>query len=230
MPGPARFVLVGALAVGLLAGCSGGETTQALDPEVVNLQPGAPGEPNAVLSEIPVDDEVFPTSPFSDADVAFMRDMQVHHEQALAMTALVGERTEREDLRLFVRRMEISQTAEIELLDRLLAEHESAVIGGDDHADGHADDHADGHADMPGMLSPDEMAALEAASGDDFVRRFLVAMTRHHEGALIMVADLLETDGAASDPRLAQFAQHVDSDQKIEIERMARMYAELSPA
>lgn len=229
---PARPAVVCAplLAVAvLLSGCSSSEETVALDPDVVNIQAGAPGEPNVVLTEVPVDDEVFPGSPYSDADVDFILDMLAHHEQALAMTALVESRTDREDLRLFVQRMDISQTAELEQLERMIEIHDQAVRSADgDHEDheGHGGD----HTGMPGMLTDDELAELEAATGDDFVRLFLVGMSRHHEGALAMVEELLSTEGAAADPRLYEFAQHVDSDQRIEIDRMARMYAELPEA
>lgn len=229
MPGPVRSVLVVAVAGALLlAGCTSSDSAQALDPDVVHLQPGEPGEPNQVMTEASPE-EVFPASAFSDADVAFMRDMQVHHEQALVMTGMVEDRTDREDLRLFVQRMETSQAAELEQLERLLAEHAQAVRrsgGGHDGGHGAGGD----HGDMPGMLSEQELAELEAADGDDFVRLFLVAMSRHHEGALAMVGELLADDRAAADPRLSQFAEHVDSDQRIEIDRMARMYAELPPA
>ena len=214
----------------LLTGCSSSGSTQALDPDVVHLQAGAPGEPNVVLTE-PPQEQLQLGSPFTEADVAFMRDMQVHHEQALQMTALVEARTEREDLRLFVQRMDISQTGELEQLDRLLAEHEQALERtGEAHDGGHSGHSGDGdHSDMPGMLSEARLAALEAASGDDFVRLFLQAMTEHHDGALAMVAEVLATEGALADQRLYQFAQHVDSDQRIELDRMARMWETLPP-
>ncbi len=233
MPGPARSVLVGVVAGAvLLVGCTTSEPAQALDPEVVNLQPGEPGEPNEVLTEAPPE-EVFLESTFNDADVAFMRDMQVHHQQALTMTAMVTDRTEHEDLRLFVQRMEVSQEGELEQLERMLAEHEEAVRrsgGGEHDGDEHGGHSADeDHSDMPGMLSDEQLAELEAADGDDFVRLLLVGMSRHHEGALAMVRELFAHEDAAVDPRLFEFAEHVDSDQRIEIDRMARMYAELPP-
>jgi uncharacterized protein (DUF305 family) len=222
---------VACLAVAVLvSGCSSSGSSRALDPDVTHLQAGAPGEPNVVLTEAPAE-ELELGSPFVEADVAFMRDMQVHHEQALAMTAMVEERTQREDLRLFVQRMDISQTGELEQLERLLAEHEQAVERTGGAHDGHSGHSGDGdHSDMPGMLTDAELAALEAASGDDFVRLFLQAMTKHHDGALAMVAEVLATEGALADQRLFQFAQHVDSDQRIELDRMARMWEALPPA
>ena len=222
---------VACLAVAVLvSGCSSSGSSRALDPDVVHLRAGAPGQPNVVLTAAP-EEELQLGSPFSEADVAFMRDMQVHHQQALAMTAMVEERTEREDLRLFVQRMDISQTGELEQLERLLAEHEQAVERTGEQHSAHSGHTGDGdHSDMPGMLSDAELAALEAATGDDFVRLFLQAMTKHHDGALTMVAEVLSTEGALADQRLYQFAQHVDSDQRIEIDRMARMWEQLPPA
>jgi uncharacterized protein (DUF305 family) len=78
-------------------------------------------------------------------------------------------------------------------------------------------------APMPGMLTPAEMAALERATGPEFDRLFLTGMTRHHEGALAMVRDLLGSPGAAQDPVIFDFITHVDADQRMEIARMRRM-------
>lgn len=217
-----------ALLSGALAGCSSSEP-QALDPQVRNLQPGLPGEPNEVLTE--VEDPIAIGSSFTEADAAFMADMQVHHQQALTMTALVPSRAQREDLELFTRRMDISQEGELAQLEAMLADHEAALERiGESHGGGHSGHTGDGdHSDMPGMLSDAEMAALETAEGEDFVRLFLAAMTKHHVGALSMVEELFSVEGTAADPRLYAFASHVESDQRIEIERMARMMAELPP-
>jgi uncharacterized protein (DUF305 family) len=146
------------------------------------------------------------------ADVRFMQDMMVHHAQAVAMTALVAERTDRRDIVMLAERIAVSQEDELAQMRRWL------------DARGAHGDHAHGdHAGMPGMLSPAEMAALEAARGAAFDRLFLESMIRHHEGALVMVEQLFATDGAGQEPELFQFASHVDGDQRIEIARMRRM-------
>jgi len=233
-PAAARAVGLALIAAVALVGCSS-SSPQALDPEVRYLQPGLPGEPNTVLTQAPAP-EVVIGSAFTDVDASFMQDMQVHHRQALAMTAMVGERTDHEDLKLFVRRMDISQQGELEQLDTMLGEHEAAVkrLGGAGHGGSHSDGTHGGmssmdHSDMPGMLTEAELAELEAARGDEFVRLFLLGMSKHHGGALQMVDELLSDETAGADPRLFQFAQHVDSDQRIEIDRMARMWDELPP-
>jgi uncharacterized protein (DUF305 family) len=150
------------------------------------------------------------------ADVAFMQGMIAHHLQALAMTALVPSRTQTEAIHLLAERIEVSQTDEIAQMSRWLEGHGGAAPGGE-HAH-----HAPGAA-MPGMLSEQEMAELAAATGPAFDRRFLELMIRHHEGALTMVGTLLRTPGAGQDVDVYRIASEVDSDQRIEIERMQRM-------
>lgn len=209
-----------------LTGCtSTSDSTAALDPDVRHLQAGAPGEPNTVVTEAP--DDVRLGSRFTAADAAFLEGMRAHHEQALEMTALVPERAGREDLRLFAERMRISQEGEVELIDGWLEEHEAALERTGEAHRAH-DEHED-HDGMPGMLTQAELDAMAAASGERFVQLFLIGMTEHHQGALEMVGDLLATEGAAADPRLYQFASDVDSDQRIELDRMRRIAQTVTP-
>jgi uncharacterized protein (DUF305 family) len=84
-----------------------------------------------------------------------------------------------------------------------------------------------GHALMPGMLTPEEMNRLAATSGAAFDQLFLESMIRHHEGALVMVKDLLSRDGAAQGSDIFGFASDIDADQRMEIARMRGMLAAL---
>lgn len=83
---------------------------------------------------------------------------------------------------------------------------------------------------MPGMLSPAQMAELEAARGAEFDRLFVTLMIQHHQGALTMVDTLLKTPGAAKDSFVFRVAADVHADQTAEIERMARLLLTLPPA
>ena len=74
------------------------------------------------------------------------------------------------------------------------------------------------------MLDQDELAALGAARGPAFDRRFLRAMRRHHRGALQMVADLRGTDGGL-EVEIDAFARHVVADQGIELGRIRELLA-----
>lgn len=179
--------------------------------------------------------------PYSAADVRFMQGMIAHHAQALDMTALLPSRTTRENMRLLAQRIEVSQKDEIALMQRWLAvRHERVPTLDELHAhydtSGHqmampgmsmSDMHM-GNMLMPGMLTPEQLAELAKTKGADFDRLFLQDMIRHHEGALVMVRDLLATNGAAQEPEIFQFASDIDADQRAEIMRM-RALLDASP-
>ena len=182
------------------------------------VQPGPPGDSTRAIgaTEAVALSRIRPTA----SDVRFMQGMIGHHAQALEMTALVTSRTNREDMRLLARRIELSQADEIALMQRWLAAQ------GETTPDLHAH-HADGAALMPGMLTPEEMSRLEAVKGTDFDRLFLEFMIRHHDGALVMVKELFSIDGAGEEPEIFAFASDVDTDQRIEIDRMSAMLLEI---
>lgn len=92
------------------------------------------------------------------------------------------------------------------------------------HAEGAAEAHP-GH--MPGMLTADQMAALEAAHGEEWDRLFLRYMIQHHEGALTMVEELFATYGAAQEDAVFKLASDIGADQSSEITRMRAMLAEM---
>ena len=113
-------------------------------------------------------------------------------------------------------RIELSQVDEIKMMQRWLADRGQQVPTGREH-------HTHGVALMPGMLTPDDMARLEAAKGVEFDRLFLEYMIRHHEGALTMVKDLFASPGAAQESEVFAFASDVEADQTAEIDRMGAM-------
>lgn len=147
----------------------------------------------------------------TEADVRFVQGMIVHHAQALEMTRLVPDRTESESLRRLAGRIEVSQKDEIAIMERWLQRRGETVTAGDHHG-----------SLMPGMLTGEELARLAAATADEFDRLFLELMIRHHEGALVMVADLFSS-GGGQEAEIFQLASHVDADQRAEIARMRGM-------
>ena len=76
-------------------------------------------------------------------------------------------------------------------------------------------------------LSPEEMQRLAAARGAEFDRLFLEGMIKHHGGALTMVKDLLDTPGAAQESEVFAFVSDVEADQRMEIDRMGAMLANM---
>ena len=180
------------------------------------IQPGAPGQDSRVISTNQAVD--LSRVQFTPADVTFMQGMIGHHSQALEMTALLPSRTEREGMKLLAQRIEVSQADEIKMMQEWLKARGQEVPGPHAH-------HGHG-AMMPGMLSPEQMARLTAAKGNEFDRLFLEYMIQHHAGALTMVKDLLATPGAGQEADIFAFASDVDADQRMEIERMGAMLKE----
>ena len=212
-----RRTLLAVLTLVAITGCSSDEE-EPDTPPVVQL--GPPGETGTPLTEEEIA-ELEETS-YTDADVAFVQNMMPHHEQALVMTDLVADRTGRDDLPQLAERMDVSQRDEIALMERWLEDRGEEVT---DASAGH--DHGDGEL-MPGMLTEDDLARLEAASGRAFDELFLQYMIRHHEGARVMVAELLSGGEGGQESDVFQLAQHIDSDQSIEIARMKSLLAEIA--
>jgi uncharacterized protein (DUF305 family) len=214
-----------------LAAIAAAAAPAAAQQEQRTVRPGAPGAPSQALTPAQAA-EGQPV--YTEADVRFMQGMIPHHAQALEMTALVEGRTERTDIQLLARRIERAQTDEIAMMRHWLEERGERVP--DEHAQhsrrgqhgaeahqGHPSAPAAAHAGMPGMLTPEAMARLAAVSGAEFDRLFLEAMIRHHEGALVMVAELFASEGGGQEGEMFQIASHIDGDQRIEIARMYRI-------
>jgi uncharacterized protein (DUF305 family) len=177
------------------------------------IQPGAPGEANRVLTaDAATDLSKVQATP---ADVKFMQGMIGHHAQAIEMTALIDARTSREEMKLLGQRIAVSQADEMDMMRAWLRARWQDIPS--EHA------HHTEEGMMPGMLSPEQMAELTAATGDAFDKLFLRYMIQHHEGALSMVDDLFKTPGAGQEGDIKAFAADVDSDQRMEIDRMRAM-------
>ena len=82
---------------------------------------------------------------------------------------------------------------------------------------------------MPGMLTPEQMDALNKARGAEFDRLFLSGMIQHHEGALTMVKELFSAAGTAQDAEIFDFVTDVDNGQRAEIKIMQGMLEKMTP-
>ena len=204
----------------LAAACGGGDKKSAAPPanEAVSIvRPGAPGKPSQRLTREQAK-EIDTAKPIAQ-DVEFMRGMIHHHRQALLMTGWAPERARSRDVRLMAQRMASVQEGEIEIGERWLDAR--GFDAGHDH-DGSS-------SSMPGMLTPAQLDRLEAADGDTFDRLFLRYMTRHHQGAITMVRELID-EGGGLETEVNVFARGIESDQEIEIQRMQQVLATLKSA
>ncbi|WP_291845553.1 DUF305 domain-containing protein [Maricaulis sp.] len=219
-----------------LAACLSAAAALAADPPI--FQPGAPGSPSRALS--PEQSVGLAGSGYSTADVAFMQHMIVHHGQAVEMGALIAGRTDNRDIALMGDRIARSQASEIDMMQAWLVRRgrstqmQHPVDEGQDRPpapSGHAMAHHGSHQAlsdvplMPGMLSPAQMGALAASSGDGFDRLYLTGMIHHHQGAIDMVDRLLADPGNGEDPQLSEFLSSIIADQSAEIARMRGILA-----
>ncbi|MYA36395.1 MAG: DUF305 domain-containing protein [Gammaproteobacteria bacterium] len=188
--------------------------------QVPIIQPGLPGQPSRQISAEEASD--LAGLQFSEADVRFMQGMISHHRQAMEMSVLVDDRSNREAVEALAERISLSQEDEISMMAGWLEDRGFEAPAADAH-------HDPDYMLMPGMLSPEEMEQLEAAEGFEFDSLFLNFMIDHHEGALVMVENLLDQPGSAQDSELYRFTTDVTSDQTSEIERMITMLSGFSP-
>lgn len=142
------------------------------------------------------------------ADAMFAQMMIPHHEQAVEMAALVEGRASSPFITQIARQISDAQQPEIELMSSWLEEWGVPVMSGMDAMDAHG-----GHG-MAGMLTAEQLAALEAATGDEFDRLFAEGMIEHHRGAVAMAQDVLDQ---GSDPRVAELGREIIATQEAEI-------------
>ncbi|WP_311316384.1 DUF305 domain-containing protein [Rathayibacter sp. PhB152] len=112
---------------------------------------------------------------FNDQDVTFAQMMKPHHEQAVEMADMIlakdGISTEVTDLATQIKEAQGPEIAQLEEWLTVWGAEES--MSGMDHS-------------MDGMMSDEDMSALEGATGAEAEKLFLEQMMMHHEGAVEM--------------------------------------------
>ncbi|MEU4600752.1 DUF305 domain-containing protein [Nocardia sp. NPDC023988] len=147
---------------------------------------------------------------FDDADVTFLQMMYPHHAQAVEMSKMVPSRTQNQQLIALAAQIEQAQAPEMRQITDLLTSFGKPAPS----AEGHG-----GHG-MPGMMTEEQMSALEAANGAEFDRQWLQMMIEHHQGAVAM-AQTEQAEG--TNPEAKQLATKIVADQEGEIATMRGM-------
>jgi len=173
----------------------------------------------------------------NDADVAYVQMMIPHHEQAVEMAELVPSRSGNPDVVALAAQIEQAQAPEIEQMEGWLKAwgvpepseapepgNGETTAGGMDH--GHMD-HGSPMTSMPGMpgmaggghgmMTAEQMQALENAKGADFDRMWLEMMIEHHQGAVASSEQILNS---GESEQVQQLAQQIVSSQQAEIAQM----------
>jgi uncharacterized protein (DUF305 family) len=155
-----------------------------------------------------------------------MTGMIPHHAQAVLIAGWAQSHGARPELRVLCERMVVAQRDEIEFMRNWLRDRGEAVPAADATHHRMKMNGVEHDMLMPGMLTPEQLAALDKARGPEWDRLFLTFMIGHHEGAIAMVDELFKSYGALQDEDIYTLASDIHADQTIEIERMRLMLSQ----
>ena len=158
------------------------------------------------------------TEDFNTADVMFAQMMVPHHVQAVEMSDVILTK-DGIDPRVITLAQEIkaAQQPEIDALNGMLETWGMPAAPMDSMDMGHG-------GQMDGMMTEEDMAALDATTGTEASRLFLEQMIVHHEGAIEM-AQMEVASGI--NPDAVAMAQTIIDAQNVEIETMREILQSL---
>lgn len=184
----------------VLAGCAGTSDSGSM-----------PGMDHGSSSSTPSSSAV--AADFNDADVMFAQMMIPHHQQAVEMSDMLLAKDGIDDqVVTLAEQIKAAQEPEITQLESWLD------AWGADAGSTESMDHGGG------MMTDDDMQALEDATGVEASRLFLEQMTMHHEGAIEMAQDEVD-NGQNADA--VEMAQTIIDTQTSEIATMKEILASL---
>ncbi len=144
-------------------------------------------------------------------DIVFAQGMIPHHEQAVEMADIaLAHDSVSADVKRLATDVKAAQDPEIQQMQGWLSSWGAPAT-----ATGSADPHA-----AHGMMTDEDMDALEDATGDEFNRMWMAMMIEHHDGAITMAQDVLKT---TDDPEVKALAEAVIAAQQAEIEEMKKL-------
>jgi uncharacterized protein (DUF305 family) len=147
------------------------------------------------------------TADYSFSDINFAEMMIPHHEQAILMSELALANSEDSEVRNLAQAILDAQSPEIEQMKSWPGVNPSLHSG----------------QMMDGMLSDSEIEALRQAMGRSFDLLFLEGMIKHHEGAIVMAEDVVDSENS----EVRDLAKAIISAQESEISQMRAMIAQL---
>ena len=162
---------------------------------------------------------------YTPADIEFMGGMISHHAQALVMAGWAASHGASASVRTLADRITNAQQDEIAAMQRWLRDRHQPVPEANPHGMMMNMNGMQHQMLMPGMLTEAQLKQLDDARGREFDRLFLTFMIQHHRGAVTMVQQLFDTNGAAQDISVYKMASDIHADQTTEIDRMQKMLA-----
>lgn len=159
--------------------------------------------------------------PLNATDVGFMQDMSLHHEQAIQMSLVLLSKDEVDrELRNYAQEIVISQRFDQGVFNATLDRF------------GHPSDTGDtvmewmGHpmaaTDMVGLASPEQMADLKAASGNEAAALWIALMSEHHLGGIDMAQAAARSGSDRTVVNIARGNATVQADEILKLSRYRR--------
>jgi len=154
-----------------------------------------------------------PAVDFNDDDVMFAQMMIPHHEQAIELSdiALDPAVGASDTVRALAEQIKSAQDPEIDQMKSLLSAWGESMM---------MDSSIDHSTMMNGMLSLEELDNLSQLRGAEFDAAWLEAMIAHHEGAIQMAQDALDS-GSNADIRA--LCEAIIASQQAEIDEMRNL-------
>ena len=151
----------------------------------------------------------------NEAEIGFAQDMSVHHQQAIEMSFLVRERTDRQDIRGFAFDIINTQANQrgmmlgwLDLWEKPLTTIKKPMMWMVDSMSSmnhsQMNDSFTSGAYMPGMATKAEVDQLVTLEDKAAEKLFLELMIRHHQGGVMMAEGVIERSDTETVTRLAQ--------------------------
>ncbi|WP_238014251.1 DUF305 domain-containing protein [Dactylosporangium sp. AC04546] len=162
------------------------------------------------LAVAPAGIPVTADGPHNDADVMFLQMMISHQKQGLEMIRLGRTKAVREDVVNLAGAIDVVEAEEVEMMQRWLTGWNVPVTGATDpgiHAS---------HGGRP-ATGPEEIKALQDATGADFETKFLNLLIAHQHNAVEMAQQL---GGAGQNAAVKDYAKRVELSRTQQIKQM----------
>ncbi|UJW28236.1 DUF305 domain-containing protein [Saccharothrix sp. AJ9571] len=130
----------------------------------------------------------------NESDIRFSQQMIPHHQQTLEIAALAEQRGTMPLVKETAQEISATEAAEIEQMAGWLRSWNVEIPAGGSHA---------GHT-MPGMLTLQDIAALENAKGAEFDQMWLTTLAKHLREGIAMAKNVQLTGAHPETKALAQ--------------------------
>ncbi|MGA5303154.1 DUF305 domain-containing protein [Nucisporomicrobium flavum] len=127
------------------------------------------------------------------AEAGFLRDMSTHHAQAVEMSMIAHANSTNPQIVTLAGDIALTQHGQIATMQAWLRDWKLSLTGtGEPMAWMPGSEGSIRNGLMPGMATPEQLAALRKATGKDLDIQFLTLMRQHHVGGIHMAQEILD--------------------------------------